>query len=214
MFFASGFFYNNSNNSTSFSNLSLTVMVQGAENVMAVSNPNSKRIAAAWGERGGIYAMHVARTSTNWSLEHFLGQGNRSYGVDLAATVFERFLQPDEGFQYLIVDEVGNDAALWKNGGEMAWRFEEWLQRLAKDGYDHRVLLYFNLYNMVQTITEFGQVLRACAGALVIAVQLLPKFTLAQVPCRIQSQKHRVTAPEISLALRALLHSLITSCLV
>ena len=44
----------------------------------------------------------------------------------------------------------------------MSRRFVGWLQQLAADGYDRRVILYVNLYNMPSTVGKYSEVLRAC----------------------------------------------------
>jgi len=44
----------------------------------------------------------------------------------------------------------------------MSRRFVGWLEQLAADGYDRRVILYVNLYNMPNTVDKYSEVLRAC----------------------------------------------------
>jgi hypothetical protein len=67
------------------------------------------------------------------------------------------------GGRYLAIDELNNNAnASWQDGGEMSRRFVGWLQQLAADGYDRRVILYVNLYNMPSTVGKYSEVLRAC----------------------------------------------------
>ena len=91
LFFSYGFYVNSSGG---FAETTLELIVPGAENVMVVSNPTSQEKARAWGEHGGTYALHLPRDNRSYSLTAYLGQGNTTEGIQLAASHFEQWLQP------------------------------------------------------------------------------------------------------------------------
>jgi hypothetical protein len=141
---------------------------------MVVSNEHALLLAAGWRSIGGEFALHLPRDNRTYSLHAYLSQGTFAQGVELAASHFEQLLTNGspprsssglQQFDYLAIDELSNTAnSSWFDGGEMAARFEAWLKRLAVDGYDKRVILYVNSYNMPQTFGSYGQILRACVS--------------------------------------------------
>jgi hypothetical protein len=92
LFFSYGFYVNSSGGFAAEPTLEL--IAPGAENVMVVSNPTSQANARAWGEHGGTYALHLPRDNRSYSLSAYLGQGNTTEGVQLAASHFEQWFQP------------------------------------------------------------------------------------------------------------------------
>jgi hypothetical protein len=92
LFFSYGFYVNSSGGFAAEPTLEL--IVPGAENVMVVSNPTSQEKARTWGEHGGTYALHLPRDNRSYSLTAYLGQGNTTEGIQLAASHFEQWLQP------------------------------------------------------------------------------------------------------------------------
>ena len=91
LFFYYGFYLNSSGGFAA--EPMLQVIVPGVENVMVVSNPTSQEKARAWGEHGGAFALHLPRDNRSYSLSAYLGQGNTTEGVQIAASHFEQWLQ-------------------------------------------------------------------------------------------------------------------------
>jgi hypothetical protein len=69
--------------------------------------------------------------------------------------------QLTSGFDYITIDELG-DAPLWKDGGSRSKGFVKLLDDLAQAGFDRRVVLYVNAYNLDGQLPSFGDALRAC----------------------------------------------------
>ena len=152
-----------------FSNNTLELLVPGAENVIA-SWSGGPAHASPWSAAGGTFAWVMPRTNRDYSLEAHLGLGNFSFGVDSAVLFATSFLRPKSpktaaDFKYIALDELGIMPAEWQNGGNMAARFVGFLERLAEEGYDRRLITYVNAYNMGNGTAEIGQysdILRAC----------------------------------------------------
>jgi hypothetical protein len=119
---------------------------------MVLSNLHAREEAVAWGARGGNYALHVPRDNRSYSLETYLNQS-----VEAAAAHFEQYftnasISGGVPFAYIAIDELGpgpplgTTVAAWQDGGSLAARFVAFLERLAADGYDRRVILYVNSY--------------------------------------------------------------------
>jgi hypothetical protein len=68
----------------------------------------------------------------------------------------------DTGFSYVALDEINDGALGWRNGGGDALHFRELLDDLAAAGFDRRIILFVNSYNLPGRFGEWSEVLRAC----------------------------------------------------
>ena len=109
-----------------------------------------------WLARGG----KVAKTFD----EHELLGMLRARGVDGVADTFVQYLHA--GIAYIAIDELqGGEPAIataFSNGGELSRGLVGVLRRMAERGYDRRVILYSNTYNLVGTMGRFSELMGAC----------------------------------------------------
>ena len=162
-------YYLDGTNATKFSNHTLDLLIPGAENVMVVSASGPAR-AHQWAQAGGVFAWEMPRTNRYYSLEAHLALGNFSFGVQSAVAWVKQWLVPKPpktvaDYKYIALDELGVMPAEWRNGGNMSERFVSFLEVLAEDGYNRRLITYVNAYNMgngSKEIGEYSQILRAC----------------------------------------------------
>ena len=104
----------------------------------------------AWQKKGGKIARTLDRMTE--TLDVWFADGTAK---DWFVT------QLTSGFDYVTIDELG-DAAPWKDGGSRSKGFVKLLDDLAQAGFDRRVVLYVNAYNLDGQLASFGQALRAC----------------------------------------------------
>jgi hypothetical protein len=154
-------YYVDERNATEMSNHTLELIVPGADSMLVVDGNNMQRLSS-WAQTGGKFAWALPRSNRYYSLEAHLGQGNHSFGVELAATYVESWYA--RGFEFVALDELGNLTPDWQDGGAISARFVSWLERMAADGYDQRVIVYWTAYNTfgLDIIGNYSQILRAC----------------------------------------------------
>ena len=185
-------YYQDGGHVDKFSNHTLELLVPGAENVIA-SWSGGPAHATQWAAAGGIFAWVMPRTNKYYSLEAHLGLGNFSFGVETAVNYVKSFLLPKPpktvaDFQYVALDELGIMPIEWRNGGNMSDRFVGFLERLAEEGFDKRLITYVNAYNMGNGSVEIGQysnILRACVKhcrAIGLEVYLYTQYVLRPGP--------------------------------
>ncbi len=148
-----------------------------AEHVMALKRPlpaggEPWPDTWKWRDAGGKLALAV---NEDEFVDHFAGRGEA--GVELAIQAFSR------GIHYLAIDEVaaveGSNAGArrleaWRNGSDLAAAFRTFAEALAARGFERRLILYLNAYNMArdrritrrapynQGFSEFSEVLTTC----------------------------------------------------
>jgi hypothetical protein len=133
----------------------------GGEAVLALNREPRRGCGDPWGDvgdwlaRGGKIAHVLGQNRGTDELRELMARPN---GVDELIETFH------SGFHYVAIDEVAMADAGWADGGELADAFTRLVEELARRGYDRRVILYVNSYNIVtqDRVHDYGQVLRAC----------------------------------------------------
>jgi hypothetical protein len=110
---------------------------------------------ALWRERGGKIAHVLGENRGSDELRALLAR------PDGVTEIIETF---HAGFHYMAIDEVAMNDPGWVDGGDLANGFSFLVEELARRGYDRRVILYINSYNIVTAdrVRDYGQVLGVC----------------------------------------------------
>ncbi len=104
----------------------------------------------AWKKRGGKIARTVDRLPQ--TLDPWFSAGTaKKWFID----------QLTSGFDYVTIDEL-KDATEWRDGQSRSKGFVQLLDDLAAAGFDRRVALYVNAYNLAGSLHLYQNALRAC----------------------------------------------------
>ena len=185
-------YYQDGDQTDKFSNITLRLLVPGDDNVIATWSGGPAH-AGPWAAAGGNFAWTMPLSDRYYSLDAHLGLGNFSFGVQSAVDYVKLFLTPKPpktvaDFQYVALDEFGNMPEEWRDGGNMSARFVGFLERLADEGLDKRLITYVNAYNMGNgsaEIAQYSNILRACVKhcrAIGLEVYLYTEYVLKPGP--------------------------------
>ncbi len=170
MFLFYGLYYNQGDNPATLA----LVPTPNGESTVAINrgsktDPNVPEFDA-WRQKGGKIARTVDRMTE--TLDAWFAAGTaKQWFVD----------QLTSGFDYITIDELG-DSPLWQDGGSRSKGFVKLLSDLAQAGFDRRVALYVNAYNLDGKLASYKEALRACRDhcrviALEIYVTVADVFT-------------------------------------